>query len=175
MGAKERDIITDKQSGKDLERPGYQALKTTLLRTGDTLVVKSLDRLSRSKNDIKSELRYFSDHGIRVKVLDLPTTLMELPQNQTWVFDLVNNILIEVLGSIAEQERVTIRQRQAEGIAAAKARGKHLGRPALTFPENWDTVYVAWTAGKITAKRAMEQTGLKRTSFYKLVKMAKAG
>ena len=83
MGAKERDIITDKQSGKDLERPGYQALKTTLLRTGDTLVVKSLDRLSRNKNDIQNELRFFSDHGIRVKVLDLPTTLMELPQNQT--------------------------------------------------------------------------------------------
>ena len=175
MGAEERDIITDKQSGKDLKRPGYQALKTTLLRTGDTLVIKSLDRLSRNKNDIKDELRFFSDHGIRVKVLDLPTTLMELPENQTWVFDLVNNILIEVLGAIAEQERVTIRQRQTEGIAAAKAKGKHLGRPALAFPENWDIVFSSWVAGKITAKRAMEQTGLKRTSFYKLVKIARAG
>ena len=175
MGAEERDIITDKQSGKDLKRPGYQALKTTLLRTGDTLVIKSLDRLSRNKNDIKDELRFFSDHGIRVKVLDLPTTLMELPQNQTWVFDLVNNIMIEVLEAIAEQERVTIRQRQTEGIAAAKAKGKHLGRPALAFPENWDIVFSSWVAGKITAKKAMEQTGLKRTSFYKLVKTARAG
>ena len=73
-----------------------------------------------------------------------------------------------VLGTIAEQERETIRRRQAEGIEAAKAKGKKLGRPALTFPKNWDEVYAAWKEGKITAKAAMEQTGTKRTSFYKL-------
>ena len=104
MGADERDIITDKQSGKDLKRAGYQALKTAMLRRGDTLVVKSLDRLSRSKADIKAELEYFRENGIRVKVLDLPTTMMEIPEGQGWVFDMVNNILIEVLGTIAQQE-----------------------------------------------------------------------
>ena len=84
---------------------------------------------------------------------------------------MVNNILIEVLGTIAEQERETIRKRQAEGIEAAKQNGKRLGRPALAFPADWNEVYTSWKAGEITAKTAMERTGTKRTSFYKLVGM----
>ena len=84
---------------------------------------------------------------------------------------MVNNILIEVLGTIAEQERETIKKRQAEGIEAAKQKGKKLGRPALTFPENWSEVYASWKSGEITAKTAMEMTETKRTSFYKLVNM----
>ena len=168
IGAKERDIITDKESGKDLDRRGYTALKTALLRRGDTLVIKSLDRLSRNKADIKSELEYFKENSIRLKVLDLPTTMIDYPAGQEWVLDMVNNILVEVLSSIAQQERETIRQHQAEGIAAAKSKGKHLGRPAVAYPDNWTEVYKAWKAGQITAKIAMEQTGLKRTSFYKL-------
>ena len=82
LGAGEREIITDKESGKDMERPGYQALKNAMLRRGDTLVIKSLDRLSRNKCDIKNELQYFKDHGIRLKVIDLPTTMMDLPEGQ---------------------------------------------------------------------------------------------
>ena len=168
QGASEREIITDKESGKDLNRPGYTALKAAMLRPGDTLVVKSLDRLSRSKNDIKNELQYFKDNHIRVKVLDLPTTLMDWPEGQEWVFDMVNNILIEVLGTIAQQERETIKTRQAEGIKTAKARGVSFGRPKASRPENWDSVMVQWHAGLITAKKAMELTGMKRTTFYKL-------
>ena len=171
LGATEREIITDKESGKDLDRAGYQALKKAILRRGDTLVIKSLDRLSRNKADIHNELRYFKENGIRLKVIDLPTTMMDLPEGQEWVFEMVNNILIEVLGTIAEQERATIKQRQAEGIAAAKEQGKKLGRPALTFPANWDKVYTSWKAGEITAKKAMELTDTKRTSFYKLVSL----
>ena len=171
LGATEREIITDKESGKDLDRAGYQALKNAMLRRGDTLVIKSLDRLSRNKSDIKNELQFFKDNGIRLKVIDLPTTMMDLPAGQEWVFEMVNNILIEVLGTIAEQERATIKQRQAEGIEAAKQKGKKLGRPALTFPANWNEVYTSWKAGEITAKTAMEQTDTKRTSFYKLVGM----
>ena len=171
LGAQEREIITDKESGKDLERTGYQALKNAILRPGDTLVVKSLDRLSRNTRDIKNELQYFKDNRIRLKIIELPTTMMELPEGQEWVFEMVNNILIEVLGTIAERERKTIHERQAEGIAAAKAKGKKLGRPALTFPANWDEVYSSWKAGQITAKEAMERTGTKRTSFYKLAGM----
>ena len=167
MGASERDIITDKESGKDLNRSGYTALKTAMLRPGDTLVVKSLDRLSRNKSDIKNELQFFKDSGIRLKVIDLPTTMMDLPQGQEWVFEMVNNILIEVLGTIAEQERATIKQRQAEGIAAAREQGKHLGRPKAVKPENWDTVFREWQAGEITAVEAMKRTGLKRSTFYK--------
>lgn len=133
---------------------------------------KSLDRLSRNKADIRNELQFFKDNGIRLKVIDLPTTMMDLPVGQEWVFEMVNNILIEVLGTIAEQERQTIRQRQAEGIAEAKRQGKHLGRPSIEFPDNWNTVYTSWKNGDITAKEAMIQTNTKRTSFYKLVKMS---
>lgn len=175
LGATERDIITDKESGKDLERAGYQALKNAILRSGDTLVVKSLDRLSRNKTDIHNELRYFKENGIRVKVIDLPTTMIDLPQGQEWVFEMVNNILIEVLGTIAEQERATIKSRQAEGIKAAKEKGKKLGRPALEFPANWNDVYSSWKVGEITAKKAMELTDTKRTSFYKLVGITEQG
>ena len=95
-----------------MDRAGYQALKKAILRRGDTLVIKSLDRLSRNKADIHNELRYFKENGIRLKVIDLPTTMMDLPEGQEWVFEMVNNILIEVLGTIAEQERATIKQRQ---------------------------------------------------------------
>ena len=174
LGADERDIITDKESGKDLNRTGYTALKNAMLRKGDTLIIKSLDRLSRNKTDIKNELQFFKDNGIRLKVIDLPTTMMDLPQGQEWVFEMVNNILIEVLGTIAEQERKTIKARQSEGIAAAKKNGKKLGRPALTYPDNWKKVYADWKDGKITAKVAMELTDTKRTSFYKLVQMTES-
>ena len=169
LGAKSHDIFTDKESGKTINREKYQSLKNAVLRRGDTLVIKSLDRLSRNKTDIHSELQYFKEQGIRLKVIDLPTTMVELPRNQEWVFEMVNNILIEVLGTIAEQERETIRKRQAEGIAAAKAQGKKLGRPALSVPKNWDEIYNEWKNGNITAKKAMELTNTKRTSFYKLV------
>lgn len=136
LSAQEREIVTDKESGKNLDRPGYQALKNTMLRNGDILVIKSLDRLSRNKCDIKNELQFFKDNGIRLKVIDLPTTMMDLPEGQEWVFEMVNNILIEVLGTIAQQERETIKRRQAESIEAPKAKGKALDCPALHFPEN---------------------------------------
>ncbi|MBR4656693.1 MAG: recombinase family protein [Oscillospiraceae bacterium] len=171
LGAEEREIITDKESGKSLDRPGYQALKNVILRQGDTLVVKSLDRLSRSKTDIRNELQYFKDQGIRLKVIDLPTTMMDLPEGQSWVFEMVNNILIEVMGTIAEQERATIKQRQAEGIAAAKAKGKKFGRPAMKKPDNWDQVYGAWKRDEITARKAIEMLGMKTSSFYKFVRI----
>ena len=168
FGVDERDIVTDKESGKSLVREGYQMMKNHLLREGDTLVVMSLDRLSRNKRHIKTELEYFKEHHVRVKILDIPTTLIELPEEQDWIFDMINNILIEVLASIAEQERVRTLQRQAQGIAAAKGKGKHLGRPKTNYPENWDDVYGRWKRGEITAKKAMMILNLKRSTFYKL-------
>lgn len=169
FGVEDRDIVTDKESGKSLEREGYQMLKNHLLREGDTLVVMSLDRLSRNKSHIKTELEYFKEHHIRVKILDIPTTLIELPEEQDWIFDMINNILIEVLASIAEQERLRTLQRQAQGIAAAKEKGKHLGRPPAEFPECWDETYSKWNHQEITAKEAMSRLGLKKSTFYKLV------
>lgn len=166
----ERDIITDKESGKSMDRPGYLYLRERLLREGDTLIVKSLDRLGRNKEAVKAELEYYKARHIRVQVLDLPTTMIDLPEEQAWIGDMVNNILIEVYASIAEQERMTIRQRQAEGIAAAKAQGRNLGRRAVEPPEGFDDVVRRWQLGEITAAEAMRQTGVKKTTFYKLVK-----
>ena len=170
-GIDEREIITDKATGVTLERAGYQALKNTILREGDTLVIKSLDRLSRSKEHIMQELRYFKERHIIVRVIDLPTTMIQLPEGQ----DMINNILIEVLASIAEQERLTTRQRQAEGIAAAKERGAHLGRPVTAYPADWDEVYKHWRSGELTAVAAMHELGLKRSTFYKLVRRYEEG
>lgn len=170
LGADERHIIVDYDSGKNLRRDGYQALRNTLLRSGDTLVVTSLDRLSRNKQDIHDELKHFRDAGVRVKILDLPTSLLDVPTGQEWVFEMVNNILIEVLGTIAEQERLTTRKRMEEGIAAARVRGVHLGRPRATYPPNWGEVYPIWKSGEITAVEAMRRMGMKRTTFYSMVK-----
>lgn len=131
FGIPERDIITDKESGETLERVGYQGLKT-MLRSGDTVVITSLDRLSRNKIHMLKELNYFKKHNIRLIVLDLPTTTVNLPEEQKWILDMVNNILIEVLASMAEQERKNIKKRQEEGIRAAKERGINFGRPNLS-------------------------------------------
>lgn len=165
------NIVVDKASGKNLKREGYQALKGALgLRPGDTLYIKSLDRLSRNKDDIKNELQWFQNSGIRLVVLDLPTTAIQVPDGQEWIIEMINNILIEVLSSIAEQERTTIRQRQREGIDAAREMGKHLGRPPLSYPEDWATYYAQWKKGEISAVAIMKKLSLKRTSFYKLAK-----
>ena len=165
------NILYDKASGKDTDRPSYQALKGALgLREGDTLYITSLDRLSRNKNDIKAELEWFRQKKVRIKILDLPTSMVEVPAGQEWIIDMITNILVEVLASIAEQERLTIRKRQREGIDAAKKRGKHLGRPKAVVPDNFSEVCTEWKAGGITAKEAMRRTGLPSSTFYRLVK-----
>ncbi len=166
-------IIVDKATGANFDRPNYQALRQ-LTTSGDTIYIKSLDRLGRNKEAVKQELMYFKDKGVMVRVLDVPTTLCDFSQYgdlQRGIMDMVNNILIEVLGTIAEQERKTIKQRQKEGIAAAKASGRQMGRPQKEVPENWDSVYQQWEHGDITAKRAMELLEMKRTTFYKMVKL----
>lgn len=168
----EENIVVDKQSGKNLQRPGYMALKGALgLRRGDTLYVMSLDRLSRNKSDIKEELQWFKCQGIRLMILDLPTTMVQVPEGQEWILDMVNSIIIEVLSSIAEQERETIRKRQRQGIDAAKAKGKHLGRPGIKMPDNFGQVYIGWKNGDYTAKKAMNMLGMKSSSFYRMVKV----
>lgn len=174
-------IVTDKASGKDFNRPGYQSLKIGIgkLVKGDTLYVKSLDRFSRNKEEAKKELQYFSELGIRVKILDIPSTMADIAEGQEWIIDMINNILIEVLASIAENERLTIRTRQAEGLAAmpvdkttgkkvSKKTGRCIGRPSIQFPENFEKYYIKWKQKEITAVNAMKSLGLKPNSFYKL-------
>ena len=168
----EENIVVDKQSGKDLNRAGYQALKGVLgLRSGDTLIIKDLDRLSRNKSDILKELQYFSEKGIKVKIIDLPTTMHEFPEEQRWIGEMVNKIIVEVLSSIAEQERLNIRRRQREGIDVAKAKGKHLGRPKLIMPAEFPEIYRMWMDKRITAREAQRRLGMSNTSFYRMVKI----
>lgn len=170
LGADERDIITDKESGKDFNRPGYQYLREALLRPGDTLIVKSLDRLGRNKQQVKQELEYYKAMGVRVKIIDLPSTMADFPKGQEWICEMVNNIMIEVLATIAEQERLTIRQRQAEGIAEAKKQGRQLGRKKTELPAEWELVTGLWKSGSITAVQAMDRLGLKKSTFYRMVR-----
>ncbi|MBN1071521.1 recombinase family protein [Clostridium botulinum] len=164
----ERFIFEDKVSGKDFERPQYQLLKK-VAQKGDVIYVKSLDRLGRNKQQIKEELEYYKNEGVRVKVLDIPTSMMEIPKGQEWLIDMINNLLIEVLATMAEQERNNIRQRQAEGIAIAKQKGVYKGRKKIEVDDTFKEIYNKWKANEITAVKAMELTGLKRNTFYRRV------
>ncbi|WP_258131857.1 recombinase family protein [Bacillus cereus] len=162
-------IYSDKASGKDMEREDFQNMLKAM-RSGDTLYIKSIDRLGRNKQQIKEYLQYFKNEGIRVKVIDLPTTMIDIQEGQEGILDMVNNILIEVYTTLAQQERETIKQRQKEGIAVAKAKGKHLGRPVMELPTEWDKLYKKWKTGQITATAFMYVIGMKKATFYKKVK-----
>lgn len=170
FGVPEQQIIVDKASGKDTEREGYQYLKRQILRSGDTLVIKELDRLSRSKADIKRELETFKEMGVRVKILDIPTTLTDFPPEQRWIQDMVTAILIEVLGAIAENERMKIRARQREGIEAAKRRNVRFGRPPKPLPENWRDIMAMVKHGEMRPVDAMRELGVSHSRFYRLYK-----
>lgn len=167
-GVSKDNIIVDKCSGKDTEREGYQYLKKQILRNGDTLVIKELDRLSRNKADIKKELEYFKEKGVHIRILDIPTTLTDFPPEQMWVMDMINAILIEVLGSIAENERMKIRRRQREGIDAAMKKNIKFGRPAVDKPENFDTVISQIDSKEISVSEALKILEISRSTFYRL-------
>jgi len=168
FGVPKQNIIIDKASGKDTEREGYQYLKRQILRKGDTIVIKELDRLSRNKTDIKRELEQFKDMGIRVKILDIPTTLTDFPPEQAWVLEMINAILIEVLGAIAENERNKIRARQREGIEAAKKKNVRFGRPPKSLPKNWQQIIADVRSGNKKPVEAIQELGISRSYFYKL-------
>lgn len=170
LGIEEKYIYQDKQSGKDFERIGYQYMKKSL-EPGDTVVIKELDRIGRNQKELKKEWEYFKDNEINVRVLDLPALNIDYDdENIKPLVKMINNIIFEIMCWKAENERVTIKQRQAEGIAVAKSNNVRFGRPKTIIPNNFSDVYKEWKSGNITAKKAMELTGLKRTNFYKIVK-----
>lgn len=168
-GIEDRDIITDKASGKDFNRQGYLMLKEQLLRSGDTLVIKELDRLGRDMDMIKEEWNYLIKMGIDIVVIDTP--ILNTTNKGDLEKKLISNIVFELLTYMAQKEREKIKSRQREGIAQAKAQGKHLGRPKAEYPSNWEEVYNKWKSKEINGKSAMEQMNLTRTTFYKLVKL----
>lgn len=169
-------IYTDQQTGKNFNRPRYQVLKEDILRTGDTLIVTELDRLGRNKQDTLKELQYFKDKGIRVIILEIPTTTQDLSSLDNsmakMIMETINNMLIELYATMAQAEIEKKEKRQQEGIAAKKARGEwsDYGRPKAQKPANWDEIIAKLEQGEITAVKAMELTGTKKTTFYKLLK-----
>lgn len=169
MGIDERDIFIDKQSGKNFDRPQYQALRNTL-REGDTLILTSIDRLGRDYDGIMQEWRYITQEiKANIKVLDMPlldTTAAENSLDGKFVAELV----LQILSYVANKERINIRSRQRQGIDAAKMRNVKFGRPALEMPDEFPAVYEEWKANGISAVKAMEKLNVKKTSFYKLVK-----
>mgnify|MGYP000943722798 CR=1 FL=1 len=167
-GVEDRHIIADKQSGKDFSRPGYQTLKGQLLREGDVLVIKELDRLGRNYEQIKSEWHDLRQMGVDIVVLDMP--VLSTADKSDLEKVLIANIVFELLAYLAEKERIKIKTRQAEGIATAKSKGVKFGRPKAKIPANFDKEVRKWKAGEQTATETMKVLGLKRTTFYKLVK-----
>ena len=171
----ERYIIVDKATGKDFKRKGYNTLVGTeetapLLHEGDLLIVTSLDRLGRNYTEIKEQWSLITNTlKADIKILDMP--LLDTSQtadtlDKKFMIDLV----LQILSYTAEKERENIKERQKQGIAAAREKGKALGRPKIECPENWDEVYSSWKNGKIAAVQAMNELNMKRTTFYKLVK-----
>ncbi len=171
-GIPEENVFCDKISGRKKERPEYDRMKSLLVK-GDEVYFKELDRIGRDKCLIKEELEWFKEKGVIVRILNVPTTLMELPKGQEWVFEMVNNILIEVLGTIAEQEWEKTRQRREEGIAAmpvvdgrkvSSKTGRGFGREAkeldLTLREGE------------TITEACARLGINRSTYYRRCKDA---
>lgn len=168
LGINERDIFIDKCSGKNFDRPQYQALKLQL-REGDVLVIKSIDRLGRKYKQICEEWREIvKDIKANIKVVDMP--ILDTTRTDGLIGEVISDIVLQLLGYVAEQERAFIKQRQAEGIKLAKEKGKRLGKPPIQYPDNWSEVYTIWKSGSITAREAMKRLNLKPTSFYKLAK-----
>lgn len=171
-------VYTDQQTGKNFNRPRYQVLKEDVLRSGDTLIVTELDRLGRNKADTMREIQYFKDNGIRLMVLELPTTLIDLSamgnEMASLMMECINNLMVELYASMAQAEIEKKEKRQREGIAAKKARGEwdDYGRPRVAKPPNWNDVISKWRCGEITAVKAMELLNLKKSTFYKFVKQS---
>ena len=164
----ERNIIVDKVSGKDTNRPGLSTLLFSV-RAGDTIYIHSLDRLGRNKEDIKTLLTEFKNRKVIVRILDLPTSMVDYGEAGNSIMELINNILIEVLAFQAQAEREQIRKRQQEGIASAKARGVHFGRKKYEFPETWSEDYSVWKSGGCSAKSLMRKYNWTSTTFYRKV------
>lgn len=170
-GVDMRDIITDKQSGKDFHRSGYLILKQQMLREGDTLVIKEMDRLGRNYEAIKNEWQELQRMGVDIVVIDTP--ILNTKEKSCLEKSLICNIVFELLAYTAEKERQKIHTRQAEGIKLAIQKGTAFGRPSVEVPLNFVEVTDRWKNGQITAVEAMRELGLKKTTFYKLVQNRK--
>ena len=159
----EKNLFVDKQSGKDFERPQYRKM-VRKLKKDDLLYIKSIDRLGRNYSEILDQWRILTkDKGIDIVVMDMP--LLDTRRGKDLMGTFLSDIVLQVLSFVAENERMNIRQRQAEGIAAAKARGVRFGRPPKPLPENFHGLYQQWKNGKITGTAAAKLCGMPLSTF----------
>ena len=164
LGIPEKNIYVDKQSGKDFNRPQYQKL---LRKIGENSVIyiKSIDRLGRNYTEIQEQWRIITkEKKADIVVLDMP--LLDTRRGKDLMGTFLSDIVLSLLSYVADNERINIRQRQAEGIAAAKAKGIRFGRPPLPLPDNFYTVYDEWKAKKISLAEASKKCGLPKGTFY---------
>lgn len=165
FGIPSKQIILDKKSGKDFDRPGYRWL-CKKIKPGDTLVIKSIDRLGRNYKEILEQWRILTkEKRVYIVVLDMP--LLDTRQGRDLAGELIADIVLQLLSYVAETERTFIRQRQAEGIAAAKERGVQFGRRPSQKPINYEQVYRAWKGNEISARAASRQLGVSHKTFLK--------
>ena len=158
-------IFLDKQSGKDFNRTNYKRL-VKKLKPGDLLCIKSIDRLGRNYEEIQDQWRYLTrEKGVDIAVLDMP--LLDTRRGKDLMGPFLSAIVLQVLSFVAENERINIRQRQAEGIAAAKKRGVRFGRPNVQPPEDFPAIVAEWEAGRLGFRDALERTGLAEATFYR--------
>lgn len=169
------DIFCDKESGRTFDRTQYIILKQILLRavrTGEPveLVVEEFDRLGRNKAQVKEELAWLKESGVIVRILNIPTTLVDVTKETEFLLDMVQNILIEVLGTIAQTELEFRAKRQREGIEIAKAKGVYKGRkPRYIDEKQLEAVYQRWRSGELKAVEAMKLLNLKPNTFYRRI------
>jgi len=164
LGIPDTRIFTDKLSGKDFNRPAYQKL-IRRLKPGDTLYIQSIDRLGRNYEDIQAQWRVLTkDKGVDIVVLDMP--LLDTRQGKDLMGTFIADLVLQILSFVAQNERETIRKRQAEGIAAAKARGVHMGRPVKKPPENFGQLVGRWERGDIPLAELLTETGFCRATFF---------
>lgn len=168
----DEDIFKDMKSGKDFDRQEYQILKR-VMRAGDILIIKDTERLGRNKALVKSELTWLKEHGIRVKILSLPTTLVDLDEKNSWVMDLVTALLLEVFTSLDEADYHSRRAKIREGIELGKARGIYKGRKPMELDQNkLAEIFRRWRIEKqISAVEAQRILGLTNSTFYRKMKM----
>lgn len=175
----EANIFKDKMTGKTFDREGYNAMKVILAHVAKAnensemveVVFEEMDRLGRDKESIKRELQWYREHGIYTRILEIPTTLVDISQENKWVMDMVSNLLIEVYSTMAQQELEKRAKRQAEGIIEAQKKGVQFGRKAIYVNEiQFHTVYSQWKSHEITAKQAMTKLNLKPNTFYRRIK-----
>ena len=168
FGIAEKQLYIDKQSGKDFERPGYRRMLRKL-KPGDTLVIKSIDRLGRKYDEILEQWRIITkEKKASIVVLDMP--LLDTRQGRNLTGTLIADIVLQLLSYVTQTEREFIRRRQAEGIAAAKERGVMFGRRPIEKPPNYVSIKEEWQTGSISARRAAEILGISHKTFLKWTK-----